>query len=367
MGASATTKENRSRLLRRRMRAFVLLLVALLAAGCAAAPPGPDAPEGARGEGVAPALAWRDHAAAPLPFAEVAVAQRGAEAWLVGGFTEAGGGSPLVLVYDLQNDTWRQGPPYPLPVHHAQAAFVDGRLLVFGGYVTGALLPGTFVAGAGPAGWPRTDLAFALDPAAGRWEPLPRLPAARAAGAAAVLDGKVYLVGGAAATGGYIAEVHVFDPAAGTYAEAPPLPTPRDHLTAMVDGGRLYALAGRVHDDAAGAWDDLETAEAYDPATLAWTTLPPAPLGRGGQAGAPFLGLLPLFGGERAEGDFTVYDAAHALAPANATWIPLPTLPHPRHGMGAAAWGDRVFLLGGATEAELLATVASLGPDGLPG
>lgn len=341
------------------MRALLaLVLPALLAAGCAT----PDAdPTEAPGqpEDASDALAWVEHEAAPLAIAEAAVAQHGAEAWLVGGFTAAGGGSPTVLVYDVMNDTWRQGPVYPLAVHHAQAAFVDGRLYVFGGYVTGALLPGTVVPGAGPAGWPRTPLAFSLDPALGRWESVPTMPVARSAGGAAVLDGKVYLVGGVGMDG-FLDVVHVFDPATGAYSEAAALPAPRDHLSVFADGGKVYALAGR--ENAGGAWDDLETSEVYDPASDTWTALPPAPLGRGGQAGAPWRGLLPLFGGERIEGAFTVYDDAHAFDPARGEWVELPRLPSPRHGMAAASWDGRVFLMGGASSDELLASVVSLGP-----
>jgi N-acetylneuraminic acid mutarotase len=244
-------------------------------------------------------------------------------------------------------------------VHHAQAAFVDGKLHVFGGYVTGALLPGTLVPGAGPAGWPRTPLSFRLDPAVGRWEPLPDMPVPRSAGGAAVLEGKVYLVGGVGMDG-FLDTVHVFDPATGEYAEAAPLPKPRDHLTVFGHGGKMYALAGR--ENAAGQWDDLETSEVYDPANDTWAPLPPAPLGRGGQAGAPWRGILPLFGGERAEGEFTVYDDAHAYDPMQGRWVELPRLPAPRHGMGSAAWGERVFLMGGATPTALLASVVSLGP-----
>lgn len=343
--------------------ALPLVTLALLAAGCAGALPDggdADAPAGPDGAASLEGPAWKEHAPAPVPIAEVAVAVRGAEAWLVGGFASPVGGSPTVLVYDMGNDTWRAGPSYPLPVHHAQAAWADGRLHVFGGYVGGVPLPGSFVPGAGPAGWPRTALSFVLDPDVGRWEPLPDLPEARAAGGAAVLDGRIHLVGGAGAEG-YLPPVHVYDPADRTYAEAAALPEPRDHLTVLAHEGRIYALAGRANHGE--GWDDMEAGQAYDPAQDAWVALPPAPLGRGGQAGAPWRGMLPLFGGERAEGEFTVYDDAHAYDPARQAWVDLPRLPTPRHGMAAAAWEDRVYLMGGASESDLLATVVSLGPS----
>jgi N-acetylneuraminic acid mutarotase len=232
-------------------------------------------------------------------------------------------------------------------VHHAQAAVVDGALYVFGGAVTQALLPGT-LAGVGPRGWPITDASFRLAPGAQTWEPIASLPEARGLGGAAVLDGLVYLVGGAGLGGGYLDATLVYDPATDSYSEGPPLPTTRDHLSVVAHEGRIYALVGRSN--AGGAWDDIEAVEAWDVANGTWMRLADAPLGRGGQgAGVLADGRIALVGGERAEGEFTVFDAAHAYDPATDAWTELPPLPQPLHGMAAGSWEGTLYLMGGAT------------------
>lgn len=292
--------------------------------------------------------------------AETAVASDGPMIYVVGGWTEAGGGSPFVVAYDAMNDTWAQLPGYPLAIHHAQAAAIDGTLYVFGGAMTTVPLPGSVV-GVGPFGWPRTPLAFRLAPGASAWEPIAQMPEARALGGAAVVDGLVYLVGGIGLDG-YLSVVHVYDPAQDRYQEAAPLPTTRDHLSVLAQEGRVYALAGRSNEG--GAWDDLETLEVLDVPNGSWTRLADAPLGRGGQgAGVIAGGQLALVGGERAEGEFAVYDDAHAYDVATDAWIELPRLPEPLHGMPAASWEGTLILFGGATEQEIRTGAWALAPQ----
>jgi hypothetical protein len=346
------------------VRTFPLLSAALvglaLLAGCAGDPQAEGTGDSSS-DPTAPAPAgweWSDDghgldlvtgSGVEFGLAEFAVAPRNGSAFLVGGFTDAGGGSPTVVL--VRFDDPESGiviPAYPLPVHHAQAVVVGHWLYVFGGYVSGALLPGSFVAGAGPAGWPQTPLAFRMDLASGgvAWEPIASLPETRAAGGAVVVDGQVVLAGGYGLTGGFLPSVLRYDPATDSYEELAPLPTPRDHLTLLEHGGLVYAVAGRVN--RGGQWDDLEAFEVYDPASDAWTALPPVPLGRGGQAAAFVGDVLVVAGGERAEGSFDVFDDAHAYDLATGAWSELPPLPEPRHGGGLVAFDGSAYYLGGA-------------------
>jgi hypothetical protein len=330
------------------MRTRLLLVLALmLAAGCAsspdAAPPGPEA--------AAPAdLPWRWAPSQPTlnePLAESAAAWSGPQVHLIGGFTATGGGTVQVQLVDLGTGFAATNiEPYPLPVHHVQAAQVGDVLFAFGGYIGGVPVPGT---PATEPGWPRTALAFKNDLNERRWVPISGLPEPRAAGAAAVLDGQVYLVGGTSPSGFHTAVLR-YDPATDAYAELAPLPVPRDHLNLLAVDGALYAIAGRVLADGQG-YDDLETFERYDVANDTWTTLPPVPFGRGGQAAALVAGHIVVAGGEVADGPFDVFDAVHAYDLANGTWRELPPMPEARHGGALVPYGedsDEAFYLGGA-------------------
>ncbi len=96
------------------------------------------------------------------------------------------------------------------------------------------------------------------------------LPLPRHLTASAVLDGKLYVIGGA--TGGQYgedtqyADVDVFDPATRAWTKAAPLQTPRMKAGACVIDGKIYVYGGQ--NSTSGLLDSLEI---YDPAANSWS------------------------------------------------------------------------------------------------
>src|SRR5262249_58194150 len=86
--------------------------------------------------------------------------------------------------------------------------------------------------------------AFAYDAKADAWRVLPPMKSARGAAGAAVIDGKIHVIGGRGLDGVTIGAHEVFDPATGTWREAAPLPTPRDHMVVIAAGGKLHVIGG---------------------------------------------------------------------------------------------------------------------------
>lgn len=333
-----------------------VVALAVLLAGCAA----PAAVQPSAAElppAAAPALAWLEHAVGPLARTEVAVAQVGTRAVAIGGFPETGAATAQADVYDLAADAWSRAPDYPFPVHHHAAVGIaegeGGFVLVMGGWM-GAPLPDPFPLLPAP-----TPLAFRWDLGADRWTPIAPLPEPRAAHAAGVLDGKVYVVGGLDPRFELTPKVLVYDPAADQWSEAAPLPTPRDHLGVAVLEGKLYALAGQFASHA----NSVDVVEAYDAATGAWEPIAPAPTKRNGIAVAAWEGRVVILGGQT---DTDVFPLVEAYDPATKAWAQLLDLPQGRHGFGAAVQGPRLFALLGGTIAgsvqDVTPTVVSLGP-----
>ncbi|MEK6985635.1 MAG: kelch repeat-containing protein [Candidatus Thermoplasmatota archaeon] len=295
---------------------------------------------------------WQPHGSLPQPLAEAGAAWEDGELKLVGGFALAAGvgpeagGSTLALHSRDGGREWEEIASYPLPVHHLQLASIDGVLYGFGGYVGGALLPGTYVAGAGPAGWPLTALAFRLEAGELVWEPLASLPVARAAGVAVAIGERILIVGGVDPANQYPTETFWYDPVSDTYENGPVLPEGRDHLTATLTPETLVVTTGRRFES--GAWDDLDSVDLLDLATLTWSRGPPAPVPGGGQAASLVNGTLWLAGGEVAEGPFAVHDEVHIFDLATRTWSEGPALPEGRHGFAAATWEGRFTVVGGA-------------------
>lgn len=164
----------------------------------------------------------------------------------------AGGVGPDGLLDSVQRLTISQGKSesgLPMPAATAGSASVpfEGRLWVIGGYrVTrlGELVPTTAVMTYDPAGnaWRASD--------DGQADPPPALPEARHSGAAAVVDGKLYVVGGAGLGGGLTGTVLVLDRSVqpAFWRPVASLPTPRALLAAAVFGGKIWAIGGRGAD-----------------------------------------------------------------------------------------------------------------------
>ena len=89
---------------------------------------------------------------------------------------------------------------------------------------------------------------------------------ARAASAAAAIDGKLYVMGGYGPNG-YLSSVERFDPATNAWEAVAPMPTARTSPAAAAIDGKLYVMGG--HD----GQNRLSSVERYDPATNEWAAM----------------------------------------------------------------------------------------------
>ncbi len=300
--------------------------------------------------GTATAAAWEDVAPAPQARSEVVAATVGGRVAVVGGFRRDGATSPRVDLYDPGRDRWTRLPDLPVPVNHAMAA-VRGRTL----YVAGGYRPDAQGHGMNHAGRGVFALTLRRDGTAGPrgWRVLPPLPAPRAAGGAAIVGDRLYVLAGVRAPGQLARVGYALDLDTLRWRVVAGPPTRREHLGVAALGGRIYVLAGRT----AGFDTNLRTAEALDPRTGRWSTLPPLPTAHGGCSAATVAGRVVLVGGEAAGGTIP---AVEAYDPKARRWTALPPLEQPRHGLGVAAQAGVLYaLLGGPTPGLDVSTTAT--------
>lgn len=182
----------------------------------------------------------------------------------------------LLLTYDPGSDipggdpwsTLAPMPPMPTVRAGHVAAALDGKLFVVGGSST----------------WPYPHLQTieVYDPDSNQWEDTTLkadMPTGRENASAAVIDGKLYVVGGmvrpTSNTHDVTGVLEVYDPVANTWSTLAPMPTPRHGAAMGVIGGKLHVVGG---------WTTLTflaTHEVYDPNTDSWSTLEPMPAARG--------------------------------------------------------------------------------------
>lgn len=310
------------------MRAVLLILV-----GCGGNDPvSPDAstgdaPPAGECDDTAP---WA--AAAPLaigPTQETSVVAVAGKIYILGGFNNAAV-TDAVQVFETSTCTYAAGPALPMPVHHINAAVIDGAIVI-----GGALQGNTFTAVGDTWSWnPATET---------QWTIRASMPAGtqRGAAVAGAIDNKLVVAGGL--RGGAVADVSVYDPAIDQWSALPDLPAPRDHACGGVIDNKLYVAGGRMT-------SIPSTSTATFELTDTWATKAPMLTGRGGTACGVIDDRLIVVGGEgnpaAASG---VFPEVEVYAPASDTWESLAPMVTPRHGMGAAASGGRLYVPGGAT------------------
>ncbi len=216
---------------------------------------------------------------------------------------------------------WTTRASLSSPRSRAAAAVIDGRLYVVGG----------------EAGLGDLDDHEVYDPGADVWQHLPPRPVAARGAAAAVWDNRLYVAGGCSGDT-VLDRVDRFDPTSGTWTTAASLPAPRCALALVSYGRRLYAIGGW---DGRGA---TATVFLYDPARDVWENGPALPEPRADLAAVALRDRLFVVGGhdgERQRAEMWVFD------PTDGRWDKAPSLPEPRAGVAVAAEGISIYAIGG--------------------
>jgi Kelch motif len=125
------------------------------------------------------------------------------------------------------------------------------------------------------------------------------MPIPRGALTANFVDEILYAVGGVDEFG--VSDSNIaYNPNTEEWAVKSPLPTAREHLASAVVNGKLYVVGGR----AGGIGSNFDANEMYDPVKNTWATLESMPSKRGGSAAASVYGNIYVFGGEEPGGTF---------------------------------------------------------------
>ena len=101
---------------------------------------------------------------------------------MLGGFTSKGATTRTDIWNPVLNN-WGMTVPLPQALHHTTAAVVNEKIYVIGGFKSGL--------------WKPVNTTYEYDPDLHRWSNKTPMLTARGAHAAAVIDGKIHLVGGA--------------------------------------------------------------------------------------------------------------------------------------------------------------------------
>ena len=173
----------------------------------------------------------------PRPRFSSVVELLGGELHLVGGWSYDRRNNVSVDTHDaleLASGTYRARAAAPTARNHALAGVIGGKL-----YVTGGRAPGH--EGEDASNVVATEV---YDPATDAWATLAPLPTPRSGGASAVLDGKLYVLGGGLPGTEVNAVVERYDPAADRWERLGDMPSPVTGHRALAVGGSIYVIGG---------------------------------------------------------------------------------------------------------------------------
>jgi len=222
---------------------------------------------------------WQTKAQMPTSRARFAQAQVDGAIYVIGGLTTQGW-SVQVDVYDSALDRWERRASKPTAVSNVGAAVVKGLV-----YVPGGLDEKNTV----------RDILEVYDPRSDTWSVAAALPAPVCAYAIAAVEDGFYLFGGWDGQH-YLDSVYHYEVDTATWRREAPLKAARGFAAAAMVGGRIYLVGGLDETTEYGL------CESYDPALYAagedpWRTLSSMNQGRAGHGVAVSEGYLYVVGG----------------------------------------------------------------------
>jgi hypothetical protein len=232
-------------------------------------------------------------------------------------------------------DSWTTLEPMPTARSGFGVAVVEGKIYAIGG----------------SNGTHRLDVNEIYDPATDTWTTKKPMPTARYGLATAVFNNKIYVIGGIIGesdpvSSGYTGVTEVYDPLTDTWETMEPMPTARASLDANVVGDKIHLISGVQYTDVFPFRQYAYENQVYDPSNDSWSTKTPMP--------------NAVFEYASAVADNKIYVLGAGLTqiyyPENNTWTSgaaSPTLKLTVSSAGATSGAlapKRIYLLGGNYE-----------------
>ncbi len=230
--------------------------------------------------------------------------------------------------------------PPPSERGYLTSAVVDDKIYVIGGLDMTTL---TDV----------TDTVDIYNPSTDTWTTGTSMPTARAYLTSSVVDGKIYVLGGGDIHNNIKNTIEMYDPLIDMWVSSDPnandstpsvqdltpMPTARDELTAATVNGKIYVMGG---------WTD--TIDIYNHFTDAWTTGTPIPTPRFNLTSDVINNKIHVVGGKKVfinppnsgwTNILEIYD------PSTNTWENGTSMPTPRGWLTSSKLDEKIYVIGG--------------------
>jgi hypothetical protein len=181
------------------------------------------------------------------------------------------------------------------------------------------------------------------DPATNTWTRLSPMALARVGPAVAVLNGKIYVMGGFDPKRYWSANptVEIYDIETGRWSPGPSMPTGVSWASAVVLDGKIHVLGGVGQ-------HYYDIMQIFDPSTGEWYYGPSFKGGRYLHAAVAYGGKIYVIGGDTWEtGSNVVYNDIQVYDPVSNRWSAKRPMPSPATNLSAVAWEGKIYLFSG--------------------
>ena len=270
---------------------------------------------------------------------ENAMATANGKIYLLGGR-----GIKTVDEYDPKKDSWTSLSKSPLEMSHFQAVSYKDEIYVLGAFT-----------GSYPHEIPIPNI-YIFNPIKNEWRQGPEIPEDRRRGAAGtfVMNDKIYLVCGIqdGHWDGQVAWLDEYDPSTDKWTKLSDAPRPRDHIQVAVANNKLYVAGGRLSTAKINQVLNLTVKEVdvYDFKSGKWSTLEASnnlPTLRAGNMTVAYGDKILVMGGE-SDAHVAAHNEVEAFDTRSQKWEKFPSLFQGRHGTGAVVLNKKVYIAAGS-------------------
>ncbi len=256
---------------------------------------------------------------------------------------------------DQSQDSWSALASMPTPRGSFGLAVVNGKIYAIGG-LNGNNLP--------------VSTNEEYDPMTDTWTSKMPMPTPRNGFAIVVYQNKIYVIGGTVGNG-FVGNNEVYNPATNTWETETSMPTPRADLSASVVGDKIYLIGGKKYVSIAPFFNETNLNEVYDPTNDAWSAKTPIPTPVQGYSSAVFNDKIYIMGGSLGATPLEnsqITGATQVYSPENDNWTLSANLANV-DSYGAAATTEgymapvRIFVAGGFSDGQFTSRVQAYYPE----
>ena len=210
----------------------------------------------------------------------------GTDIYFASGYTSNGSGTGQIFGtkeawrYNVSTNTYTKLPNMPVDISAGQLEYLNGQLHYIGGTNKARTID------------LNTHYVLDLNNLGAGWKTLAPIANGRHHAASAVLNGKIYFIGGQHKHDGNLvtqADVECYDPATNKWTRVADLPRGRGHISqsCFALNGKIFVIGGEINHS-----DHVNDVTVYDPVTNQWEYWTPLPVSRASGISRPINGLI---------------------------------------------------------------------------